>query len=78
MLSLQDLKKFLVTAHVASLFEISKHFNVDADLVRARISHFVKKGHVRCVQKTAKCGSSCSRCSPLITELYEWVVPVEQ
>lgn len=74
MLSLRELKLYLMDVQVVSLFELANRFNVEPDIVRARISHFIRKGQVRKLLKTSKCGTQCAKCNPLITELYEWVL----
>ena len=70
---LTEIKKYLRQTQAVSLFELSHKFNTNTDVMRDMLSHWVRKGHVRCLRKTSACGSSCQKCSPAITEVYEWV-----
>ena len=72
-MSLLDIKQHLMKVRIASLSSISVYFNTERDTLRHMLSHWVRKGCVRQCLKTPACGSSCGKCSPLLTEIYEWV-----
>jgi putative ferrous iron transport protein C len=72
-MSLVDLKQYLMKVRIASMSSISVYFNTEPDTLRHMLSHWVRKGCVRQCLKTPNCGSSCGKCSPLLTEIYEWV-----
>lgn len=66
-------KSHLQTHKVCSLFELTVRFNANAEVLRDILRIWIRKGKVRCCQKTNRCGTQCVRCHPLVTELYEWV-----
>jgi putative ferrous iron transport protein C len=72
-MSLLELKKYLMQVRVTNLAGICAYFNAEPGLLRQMLGHWIKKGCLRQCQKTANCGSSCGKCSPLVTEIYEWV-----
>lgn len=72
-MSLLELKQHLMKVRIASLSSISVYFNAEPDTLRQMLSHWVRKGSVRQCVKNPACGSSCGKCSPLLTEIYEWV-----
>lgn len=72
-MSLLEIKQYLMKVKMTSLSSLCVYFNADADLTRQMLGHWVRKGCVRQCQKTPACGSSCGKCSPLVTEIYEWV-----
>lgn len=73
MVGLIELKAFMQAQQLASLADLVKAFGAEPNLLRDMLARWVDKGKVRCVQKTANCGTKCMRCDPLITELYEWI-----
>lgn len=72
-MSLLEIKRYLMQVKICSLSSICAYFNADPDVLRQMLNHWVRKGCVRKCAKTAACGSSCAKCSPLITEIYEWL-----
>lgn len=72
-MNLLDIKQYMMRVKLASLSSLSLYFNVDPDTLRPMLSHWVRKGCLRSGLKTPNCGSQCGKCSPLVTELYEWV-----
>lgn len=72
-MSLLDIKRYLIQVKIASLASLCTYFNCEADLLRNMLAHWVKKGCVRQCKKTPNCGVKCGQCSPMLTEIYEWV-----
>jgi hypothetical protein len=72
-MSLLDIKKYLMQVKIASLSGISHYFNADPEVLRQMLGIWEKKGCLRKCMKTQNCGTSCVKCSPLLTEIYEWV-----
>ena len=72
-MSLIALKHYLVKTKFANLAGISHYFNSDPDVVRDMLSHWIRKGCVRQLPKNEMCGGRCIQCSPLMTEVYEWI-----
>lgn len=71
-MSLLDIKTYLMQMKVASLSNICTYFNSDPDVLRQMLCHWINKGKIRKFAKT-NCGN-CTKCSPLVMEIYEWVV----
>lgn len=72
-MNLVELKSYLVKVRIASLSSICVYFNIEPERLRQMLSHWVRKGCVRQCQRNPACASSCGKCSPLVTEIYEWV-----
>lgn len=72
-MSLLDLKNYFVRAKVASLSSLCVLFKMDPDVLRCMLDHWVRKGRIRKFTKTPACGGQCMKCSPVVTEIYEWV-----
>lgn len=70
---LSDLKRYLQQRERVSLNELSIHFNTDADALRGMLGKWIGKGKVRQLAANSSCGTSCCKCDPTLTELYEWV-----
>ena len=72
-MSLMEIKKYLMQVRITSLSSICVYFNAEPALLRQMLSHWIRKGCVRQCAKTPACGTSCGKCSPALTEIYEWV-----
>ncbi|MGZ8903036.1 MAG: FeoC-like transcriptional regulator, partial [Methylobacter sp.] len=46
---------------------------MDADALRGMLGKWISKGNVRKLSAGASCGTSCCKCDPALTELYEWI-----
>ena len=71
-MSLIQLKNHLEANRWANLKHLTQLFNVEPDILRDMLSHLVRKGWVTGGPKTRRCGEACQRCSPLLTEIYQW------
>jgi putative ferrous iron transport protein C len=57
-----------------TLSDLVIHFNMDADALRGMLSKWISKGKVRKTSPSSPtCGTSCCKCDPALTELYEWL-----
>jgi DeoR/GlpR family transcriptional regulator of sugar metabolism len=74
---LSELKAYLQQRGQVTLADIVHHFDVDADVARNMLQVWINKGKVQRLQAAASCGSSCSQCEPMTTEIYVWGTPVE-
>ena len=72
---LSDIKHYLQQRGQATLADISTHFETSADAMRGMPETWVRKGRINRHLANASCGSSCSKCNPASTEIYEWVGP---
>ena len=72
-MSLVDLKKYLQQVRISSLSTISAYFNAEPDTLRQMLGHWIRKGCIKQCMKTPACATVCGKCSPLTTEIYEWV-----
>lgn len=70
---LSELRHYLQQQHRATLNDLVVHFNVDANALRGMLSKWISKGKVRISPTPSSCGTSCCKCDPLLTEIYEWV-----
>jgi hypothetical protein len=70
---LSDLRQYLKQHSTVALIDLVNHFHVDAEALRGMLSRWISKGNVRKVSKDGACGTSCCKCDPALTELYEWV-----
>jgi hypothetical protein len=69
-----NIKNELRIQQTMSLFDMSVKLNVEPKVLRDMLSLLIRKGQVRRCMKTPRCGTQCSKCSELITEIYEWVL----
>lgn len=70
---LSDIKAHLKTQGQQSLFQLSRQFDVQPDILKDMLNLLIRKGQVRQCMKTPRCGKQCGQCSVLVTQLYEWV-----
>lgn len=70
---LSNLNQYLAQQKAANLLELSRCLNAEPDVVRSMLSLLIRKGRVRQSPKIPGCGSSCGKCNPLLTEVYEWL-----
>jgi hypothetical protein len=73
-MSLLEIKNYLMQVKVASLSHLCVYFNCDSELLRNMMCHWQRKGCVRKFTKTPACGGQCNKCTPPVTEIYEWVL----
>jgi putative ferrous iron transport protein C len=69
---LADLRNYLKQQHRVALKDLVNHFDMEADALRGMLSKWISKGNVRKLSTGAACGTSCCKCDPALTELYEW------
>jgi len=70
---LSDLRTYLKDNRRVTLNDLVLHFHVDANALRGMLSKWVSKGKVRISPAPSNCGTSCCKCDPLLTEIYEWI-----
>lgn len=71
---LSDLRGYLQQQRRATLSDLALHFDVDANALRGMLGKWINKGKVRLSSAGGSaCGTSCCKCDPLLTEIYEWV-----
>lgn len=69
---LGELKRYLADRRRASLGEMAIRFDVEPDALRQMLSHWERKGRVRCHRPELPCKKGCSACGAA-PEIYEWV-----
>jgi putative ferrous iron transport protein C len=72
-MSLLDIKQHLMKVRITNLSSICVYFNAEPDTLRQMLQHWINKGSLRQCAKNPACTSSCGKCSPLVTEIYEWI-----
>jgi len=70
---LSEISDYLQQRGQATLTDIALHFDTPPDAVRGMLETWVRKGRVRRQLISAACGSSCNRCDPAATEIYQWI-----
>jgi len=70
---LSDLRSYLQEKRRVTLSDLVAHFHMDADALRGMLGKWVNKGKVRLNPVAPSCGTSCCKCDPTLTEIYEWV-----
>jgi len=70
---LSDLRDYLQQQHSVALIDLINHFGMEADALRGMLGKWIKKGRVRKLSVDSACGTSCCKCDPNLTELYEWI-----
>lgn len=70
---LSEIKHYLAARGQATLGEIAVHFDTPPDAIRGMLEQWIRKGKVRRFGATSACGSSCSKCDPAMTEVYQWI-----
>lgn len=76
MVTLSDLKSFMVERRRASLNEIAVHFDTPASAVRPMLEQWIAKGRLRKLDVAGGCGKAgagCS-CSQPPSEVFEWTM----
>ena len=69
-LDFKSQQEAICSLHLADLVN---HFNMDADALRGMLGKWISKGNVRKMPMESSCGTSCCKCDPALTELYEWI-----
>ena len=69
---LSAIKRYLIQHRQATLADIALHLNSPQAAVRGMLERWILKGKVRRIQANAACGSSCRKCDPALTEIYQW------
>lgn len=69
---LSELRDYIRAQRRVILNDLIIHFNVDAEALRGMLSKLVSKGKVKKMSAENNCGTSCCKCDPAMTEIYEW------
>ena len=70
---LSELKRYLQARKRVTLNDLVIHFDVDAEALRGMLAKWISKGKVRQLPVDGACGTSCCKCDPALSELYEWI-----
>jgi hypothetical protein len=71
-MSLVELKNYLSHRRIVNLYELSLHFQRDANVIRDMLEHWIRKGRLCKAPQSPGCGIKCVKCNPLMTEVYHW------
>lgn len=72
-MNLLEIRNYVMQVKIASLTHLCRYFNCDSELLRNMLCHWTRKGCIRKTTQTPACGETCGKCSPVMTEIYEWV-----
>ncbi|MGR9072932.1 MAG: FeoC-like transcriptional regulator [Gammaproteobacteria bacterium] len=70
---LSELKIYLMQKRKVALLDMMNHFDMEADALRGMLKKWIGKGKVRLLTAESACGTSCCKCDPALTEIYEWI-----
>lgn len=70
---LADLRDYLKQRQRVTLNDLVIHFGMDAEALRGMLGKWISKGKVKKISPDSGCGTSCCKCDPALTELYEWL-----
>ncbi len=70
---LADLRSYLQDKQRVTLNDLVLHFHIDANALRGMLTKWINKGKVRLSSAGSQCGTSCCKCDPQLTEIYEWI-----
>jgi len=70
---LKEIRSYLQQRRQATLADIARHFDSDPTAMQGMLGQWVRKGKVRRTLATSSCGTSCGKCDPASTEIYQWV-----
>lgn len=70
---LSELRSYLQEKRRVTLSDLVLHFQMDADAIRGMLHKWINKGKVRLSPTGTSCGTSCCKCDPTLTEIYEWL-----
>ena len=70
---LSAIKRHLMQRGPSSLADIAMHLDSPPTAVSGMLEQWIRKGRVRRIRATPSCGTSCCRCEPAVTELYQWL-----
>ncbi|MCW5588310.1 MAG: FeoC-like transcriptional regulator [Legionellales bacterium] len=63
-------KKFIHEQRSVPLLTLCKHFSASPEVMRDMLNKWINKGKIKREPPLAGCGSSCSKCNPLLMEIY--------
>ena len=69
---LKELQQFVAQHKKVSLADLQLHFRIDADALRGMLNRLIRKGRIRKMEHSKKCGG-CHSCADEAIEFYEWV-----
>ncbi len=69
---LSELRDYIKTQRRVVLQDLVVHFAVDAEALRGMLTLLSSKGKVRKTSLESNCGTTCCKCDPALTEIYEW------
>lgn len=72
-MSLIDIKQHMMQVKIASLGSLCSIFNIEPEMLRCMLMHWIRKGKIRQCMKKPACGSQCFKCPTTTVEIYEWV-----
>ncbi|WOG30201.1 FeoC-like transcriptional regulator [Endozoicomonas sp. 8E] len=65
------IRDFLSEKGICTLAELSQHFEVDPEAMKAMLSHWVRKGKV--VEESSGCKQGCVSCGSEQLIVYRWL-----
>jgi hypothetical protein len=70
---LSDLRNYLQQQRRVVLADLVNHFDMEPDAIRGMLNKWISKGKVKKISAENACGTTCCKCDPVQTEIYEWL-----
>lgn len=70
---LTELKQYLSVRRRVPLADLVHRFDMEPDVLRPMLAHWIRKGKVRKEVMAGGCGTGCCKCDPDTLEVYEWI-----
>ena len=70
---LSDIKEYFSNHGMASLADLSVHFDSEPDAMRGMLDRWIRKGKLSKLPQAASCPSCCEACNSRTLEIYEWL-----
>jgi putative ferrous iron transport protein C len=70
---LAQIRDYLTEHKRVTLNDLVIHFGIEAEALRGMLNKWISKGKLRRLPVDSGCGTSCCKCDPALTELYEWL-----
>ena len=70
---LMQIRDYCAQRGLVSLQDLVMHFQVEADVMRQMLEHWIRKGTVCKHMPCGTCGSGCGSCNAALSEFYQWV-----
>lgn len=72
---LMQIRDYCAQRGLVSLHDLTLHFQIEAEVMRGMLEHWIRKGKLCKQAPCGGCVSSCGGCNPTFNEFYRWLGP---